>query len=81
MVSAITFCSCDTPETMAYNHYYYAKSLFEEGKLERALEYAESAADDNNSTAAGFSKSFYVTTHCWRADYGSVSSCSNYGDI
>ena len=50
MVSAITFCSCDTPETMAYNHYYYAKSLFEEGKLERALEYAESAAD-NNSTA------------------------------
>ncbi len=36
---------------MAYNHYYYAKSLFEEGKLERALEYAESAADDNNSTA------------------------------
>lgn len=44
-------------------------------------EYAVSSGDDNNSTAAGFSKSFYVTTHCWRADYGSVSSCSNYGDI
>lgn len=51
MASAMTICSCDTPETMAWNHYHFAKSLFEEGEFERALEYLESAADDNNSTA------------------------------
>lgn len=51
MASAMTICSCDTPKTMAWNHYYFAKSLFEEGEFESALEYLESAADDNNSTA------------------------------
>ena len=51
MISAITLCSCDTPQTMAWNHYYYAQSLFEEGNLKRAQEYAEAAANDNDSSS------------------------------
>lgn len=48
MVSAISFYSCDTPQTMAWNHYYYAQSLFEEGELKRAQKFAEQAASHND---------------------------------
>lgn len=48
MVSAIALCSCDTPQTMAWNHYYYAQSLFEEGELKRAQKFAEQAASHND---------------------------------
>ncbi|MDO5447238.1 MAG: hypothetical protein Q4F34_05635, partial [Prevotellaceae bacterium] len=39
----IAFSSCDTPHTMAWNHYYYAQSKFDEGDLETAERYAMDA--------------------------------------
>lgn len=36
--------SCDTPRSMAWNHYYYAQSQLEEGDVETARNFANIAA-------------------------------------
>lgn len=43
-LTMLTLGSCDTPQSMAWNHYYFAQQKLEEGDIETAKKYADLAA-------------------------------------
>lgn len=43
--------------------------------------YADYAVLSTGEGAQDFTKSFWITYNCWRADSGETSDCPNYGDV